>query len=106
VQVDFIYPDLPVGSVVILSGEFDDRMLDGEFMTGISTSMAIFTGTISDPSTLLVGSPSFSGNTAYQSVQGLVAGNIYTVVFFASTSAAHLYQKVGRLAVIPAGSPY
>lgn len=100
------YPDKTVSAVLPLAMDFSDRLIDGETVTGVSVSNSLFSGTDASPGAMLIGSPSYVGAVASQSVGGGVVGVVYNVVFFASTTASNLYEKTGYLAVIADGSPY
>jgi hypothetical protein len=100
------YADKPVSAIVSLTMDFADRMLDGETVTGVSTSNSLFSGTDASPAAMLIGSPTLTGNLAHQAVGGGVVGVLYNIVFYVSTTAYNLYEKTGYLAVIADTGPY
>ena len=100
------YPDKPVSAVLPLTMDFSDRLIDGEYITGVTCSNSIFSGTDASPGACLIGSPTYSGNICTQSFGAGVVGVIYNVVFYVATSTFNLYEKTGYIAVISDSNPY
>lgn len=92
-----------VGETITLTFDFSDQMVFGETLNPplvASTAVSVFSGTDSNPSSILTGATTVSGLTTQQKITAGMAGVMYTVVGHATGSSGAIYRVVKRLAVL------
>ncbi len=84
-----------------LSFDFTSRMGVGETLSSATVTCTVYSGVDSNPSTMLVGIPSTSGNIVSQHVASGVTGVTYYLLCTAVTSGLQTLKLGGYLAVTP-----
>jgi hypothetical protein len=80
--------------------DFSPVLGTGETITAATCVVEVKEGTDSSPSSILVGSASYSGSKATQRISGGLDGVIYRLEMTVTTSATNVYTLVGDLPVI------
>jgi hypothetical protein len=106
VSSSVIFQDKNAGETLTYEVEFDDRLLNAEYLIGAFVGVLLFSGVDPNPSTMLVGSPILNATATgviFQLQLGL-PGCIYIVVV-TGNSGTNYYMKTGHLAVV-ASDPF
>jgi hypothetical protein len=100
-----LFPSKDTGETNTYNVQFDDRLQVGETISSVAVTVLVYSGTDTDPSTIVSGSPTFSGSIVSFTITAGVIGVIYVVVVTVTSSLANVYVKEGFLAIV-ATNPY
>jgi hypothetical protein len=95
-----VFPSKPIGETAPYVFDFSDKLQFGEAITGGSVAVVVASGTDSNPSAMVSGSPVLTATTVMQDLTGGIAGVIYAVACTVTATGSHNYVKQGSLAVI------
>ncbi|MDE2097806.1 MAG: hypothetical protein KGL39_11205 [Patescibacteria group bacterium] len=91
-----------LGASEIFTANFQGQLAAGETIISASWEPVLLSGTDSNPSAMISGASTISGNLVSQMIAPTVAGNYYRLVAFATTS---LGQKIPRYANVMVEAP-
>lgn len=90
-----------INETVSIVLDFADLLEDGEGISGVSVSVAVFTGIDDNPANILYGVPSISGTKVDQKVRLGLSGVIYTITYNVVGTIASEVEKEVMLAILP-----
>jgi hypothetical protein len=101
---DIILPVKQLNEIVQLppgGADFTSRLQQGETLTGAPTvTVTVYSGNDPNPSAMLSGVASISGNFVLQNFQGGISGNIYKIIYGCATSLGQFLELFGYLVVL------
>lgn len=89
------------GETRLYTFDFTGQLAPGESISSAAVSAATYSGTDTNPSALISGSPTVSGAVVRQNLTGGTLGVLYRVTCDATTSANRTLQLHGYLAITP-----
>lgn len=101
---DIILPSKLVPERITASFEFMDEVEWGEVIVLADVDILVFSGVDSSPQDVQYSFPSVSGTLVTQKLHKGIPGVIYSVICTATGSTGRVYQKVGRLAILPSNA--
>jgi hypothetical protein len=104
-MISFTLP--PKGVSEVLGVVFNySRVLSGsETLTAASVTAVLYSGTDTNPSAIISGTPMITSPQATQTVTGGLVGNIYQLTCMATSSFGYTYAQTTLLSVVPDPSP-
>lgn len=90
-----------VNETISVVFDFSDQLGSGEAISSCTIVVSLFTGTDSDPSSILYQVPLISGSTIDQKFRLGIPGCIYEISFLVSGSLGTHAEKVTNLAILP-----
>ena len=92
---------LRVDEQELLPFDFSGQLVAGETITSADVEIAVYSGEDANPAAVLASAASISGGVISQLVAAPLAGILYTLTCFATTSLGRLPAIQGVLAVLP-----
>lgn len=105
-MITVILPVKDISETLPITVNFSDMLQFGEGISGASCVASLFSGTDSNPGSIISGAATYTATTVTQTITGGLAGNTYTLAFLVTGTNSHNYVKVGQLSVINSSSPY
>lgn len=87
--------------IITFSADFTKDLDSGDSISSATSGISVFSGTDSNPSSMLLDSVTIHGDVCGQRIKEGIPGNVYQVVISATTAKGLVLHKVARLAVLP-----
>lgn len=89
-----------VGETLVVETDMVDRLVSGETIATVASSIQVWSGTDPAAVSVLVGAPTHTGTVISQEVTGGLPGVIYKILLSANTSDGNLLINEVKLAVL------
>ena len=102
----FVSPSINYNETVPIIFNFLGKLQYGETITAAGATCTLWTGTDSNPSAMLSGTPIATPTIVTQNITGGIVGNIYILTCAVTASNQHNYLISTKIAVITPGGLY